>query len=249
LDAWLKSQQSLAEDEDAVNILAHVGDILEQGAIGKDALQKMQVYLEEILASRDSGLPNELTRLDELGGFLSGVASDGVLNDQEIEAMSTWLKANESVQDLWPASEIAGRLERLPEDGIVSDEEREDLLQAVTRIAAASVVGSSAAYEHAATEFWEEQVDSLTLAGATYCLTGDFVSGDGNTVDTRLRCHGADTKPNLNSDVNYLVIGTLASRDWLYTSHGRKIEKALLLKRQGAHITIITERTLLKYLA
>lgn len=89
MDAWLKSQQSLAEDEDAVNILAHVGDILEQGAIGKDALQKMQVYLEEILASRDSGLPNELTRLDELGGFLSGVASDGVLNDQEIEAMST----------------------------------------------------------------------------------------------------------------------------------------------------------------
>jgi len=52
----------------------------------------------------------------------------------------------------------------------------------------------------------------------------------------------------VNANVDYLVIGTLASRDWLYTSHGRKIEKALLLKREGNPIKIITERSLLKFL-
>jgi len=59
---------------------------------------------------------------------------------------------------------------------------------------------------------------------------------------------GAETSPNISKDVDYLVIGTLASRDWLYTSHGRKIEKALLLKRKGVNITVITERTLSKFL-
>jgi hypothetical protein len=66
-------------------------------------------------------------------------------------------------------------------------------------------------------------------------------------VDTLLRLLGAQTNSSINKSVNYLVIGTLASRDWLYTSQGRKIEKALLLKREGSDIKIVTQRTLLKY--
>ena len=58
-------------------------------------------------------------------------------------------------------------------------------------------------------------------------------------MDTLLRLLGAQTNSSINKSVNYLVIGTLASRDWLYTSHGRKIEKALLLKRGGSIYTKI----------
>ena len=65
-------------------------------------------------------------------------------------------------------------------------------------------------------------------------------------METMLRCRGAETSSSVNKSVDYLVIGTLASRDWLYTSHGRKIEKALLSKREGNAIKVITERTLLK---
>ncbi|MDG1025074.1 MAG: BRCT domain-containing protein [Gammaproteobacteria bacterium] len=78
-----------------------------------------------------------------------------------------------------------------------------------------------------------------------FCLTGDFVTGDRNSVNTMLRCLGAETKSSVNKSVDYLVIGTLASRDWLYTSHGRKIVKALLIKREGCDIKVIAERTLL----
>ena len=66
-------------------------------------------------------------------------------------------------------------------------------------------------------------------------------------MDTLLRLLGAQTNSSINKSVNYLVIGTLASRDWLYTSHGSKIEKALLLKRGGSEIKVIAELRLLKY--
>ena len=99
----------------------------------------------------------------------------------------------------------------------------------------------------ASTEVWEDSVDELKLSGSVFCLTGDFVSRDRESVDTLLRLLGAQTNSSINKSVNYLVIGTLASRDWLYTSQGRKIEKALLLKREGSDIKIITQRTLLKY--
>ena len=98
----------------------------------------------------------------------------------------------------------------------------------------------------ASTEVWEDSLDELIVSGSVFCLTGDFVSGDRESVDTMLRCLGGETNSSVNKTVTYLVIGTLASRDWLYTSHGRKIEKALLLKREGSEIKIITERSLLK---
>lgn len=67
-------------------------------------------------------------------------------------------------------------------------------------------------------------------------------------MDTLLRCHGAQTSPGVTGAVDCLVIGTLASPDWLHSSHGRKIEKALLLKRQGSGIKVVTERRLLRLL-
>ncbi len=205
----------------------------------------MQRSIEDILSNRESSQPG-VGQIEELVGFLTGVASDGVLNDQEVEALSSWLDVNESVKDTWPASVIVNRLNNVLEDGIITEEECQDLLQTVNQITGNSSEGDDIGYE-SSTEVWEDKVDTLEIAGKTFCLTGEFVSGDRDTVDTMLRLRGAETSPNVNKNVDYLVIGTLASRDWLYTSHGRKIEKALLLKREGAGVTIITERTLLKF--
>lgn len=247
LDAWLQSQEALRDHEDVVTILSRVGEVLEDGKITSDELLSMQRSIEEIVAANNEDPVEGLGRADELVGFLTGVASDGILNDQEVEALSAWLNGNESIRDKWPASVIVNRLNNILEDGIITEEEREDLMTTVHQITGTETTAEDVSYE-ASTEVWEDTVEEVQLSGSVFCLSGEFVSGDRNTVDTTLRLRGAQTSPNVNKDVNYLVIGTLASRDWLYTSHGRKIEKALLLKRKDVPISIITERTLLKFL-
>jgi len=244
LDSWLQSQEYLSEDADVLAILRLVGDILEDGVIHPDELRQMQTRIEQIV--KDSDTPEGVGHIEELVGFLTGTASDGVLNDQEITAMSSWLEQNEAVREVWPASVIVERLAIILEDGIITDEEREDLLITVRQVTGTDTDESGLSYE-ASTEVWEDSIDELKLAGSVFCLTGDFVSGDRESVDTLLRLLGAQTNSSINKSVDYLVIGTLASRDWLYTSHGRKIEKALLLKRGGSKIKVITERTLLKH--
>ena len=243
LDAWLKSQQYLAEDTDVLAILSQVGDILEDGEISYDELTAMQSHIEAIAAQKDAPAMNSQAQMDELLGFITGVASDGVLNDDEIIAMSNWMDRNSAIHDVWPATIIGNRLSIILEDGIITDEERADLLIVVNRITGKE---PGITYE-VSTEVWEDKIDSLRVEGAIFCLTGDFVSGDRDSIDTMLKCLGAQTSTSVNRSVDYLVIGTLASRDWLYTSHGRKIEKALLLKREGSEIAVITERTLLKF--
>ena len=43
------------------------------------------------------------------------------------------------------------------------------------------------------------------------------------------------------SDLDYLIVGTLNSRDWIYQSFGRKIEKAKEYQKQGHKVKVITE--------
>ena len=43
------------------------------------------------------------------------------------------------------------------------------------------------------------------------------------------------------------MIGELASRDWVASSHERKIEKALLYKQQGVPMFILSEEEWVKY--
>ena len=247
LDAWLQSQQYLAAEADVRQILAKVGDIVADGKVEPDELVSMQQWIRAFIADTEDGDQSRVAQGNELMGFLTGIASDGVLNDQEVNALSDWLNEHNAVRDSWPASVIVDRLNNILEDGVISDEEREDLLQTLRGITSPATNPTGIGYE-ASTEVWEDEVDHVDIADKLFCLTGDFVVGDRNTVDTLLRMKGAELSTSVTSRVDYLVIGTLASRDWLYTSHGRKIEKALLLRREGAGITIITERSLLRFL-
>jgi len=247
LDAWLQSQQFLSDDGDVKKLLAKVGEILEDGQVSPEELQQMREVVTEFIVRSEDQQQADVDQINELMGFLTGIASDGVLNDSEITALDDWLHKHNSVRSIWPASVIIERLAVILDDGVITEEEREDLLETMRRVTSSKVNPTGISYE-ASTEVWEDDVEHIDIAGQMFCLTGEFVAGDRSAVETMLRLKGAKLSPNVNKTVNYLVIGTLASRDWLYTPHGRKIEKALLLKRQNVNVTVITERTLLRNL-
>lgn len=229
-----------------VGILAKVGDILAHGFIDPQSLQVMQANIETLIMGMKDFEDDRVAGIEELLGFLSGIAADGHLNDKEVDALSKWLDSNHVIRDKWPASVVVSRLSTVLEDGVITDDERLDLMRTIQQVAGISAGPEEVSLE-ASIEVWEDAVAAIDVKGSTFCLTGDFVSGDRNTVASKLLSLGGTTSPSVNKSVDYLVIGTLASRNWLYTSHGRKIEKALHLKRKGMTIKTITERALLKF--
>jgi hypothetical protein len=46
-----------------------------------------------------------------------------------------------------------------------------------------------------------------------------------------------------------MIVGTIGSRDWIASGHGRKIEKAMHYKQKGFPIVIMSEESLLKFVA
>jgi hypothetical protein len=99
-------------------------------------------------------------KIDEPIGFLTGVASDGVLNDQEVDALSGWLNRNETIREKWPASVIVNRLNNVLEDCIITDEGQHDLMVTVNQITGNDNSAPDVSYE-ASTEVWGDEVDDL----------------------------------------------------------------------------------------
>jgi hypothetical protein len=46
----------------------------------------------------------------------------------------------------------------------------------------------------------------------------------------------------ISRGLDYLVIGEIGSRDWIHSTHGRKIEKAIDYSGRGCHIAIVAEQ-------
>jgi NAD-dependent DNA ligase len=85
----------------------------------------------------------------------------------------------------------------------------------------------------------------IDLEGKVFCLTGVFMAGKRSHVeDIVKRCNGLISK-TVTKKIDYLVIGTLSSRDWRFSSHGRKIEKAISYRdNEGVGLKVVSEEML-----
>jgi len=92
------------------------------------------------------------------------------------------------------------------------------------------------------TQFPVDEIAEIDFAGATFCFTGKFIFGQRSACEEVVIALGAVASKNVTKKVNYLVIGELASRDWVASSHGRKIEKALYFKEKGVPVMILSEK-------
>jgi NAD-dependent DNA ligase len=82
---------------------------------------------------------------------------------------------------------------------------------------------------------------TLTFGGWTYCFTGKFACGTRGQVEQVVRSLGAKvcTAPTLKT--NIVVIGSIGSRDWIHSTHGRKIESAVAMRERGHRIALVGE--------
>lgn len=189
---------------------------------------------------------NEIKAINSLYGLIMGITADRVINNNEIYYLHLWLKDNESYTDIYPLNIIKNRINDILKDGIIDDEERQDLHQTLDSILGGNFVETGMA-GGLSSAYGVEEPDSIVICTSLFCLTGKFISGPREKCERIITRFGGKTAKTITKELDYLVIGTLASRDWIGTSHGRKIEKALQYKQKGHPITILSEECWTKY--
>jgi len=184
---------------------------------------------------------------ESLIGICAGLLADNKLNDEEICFLNTWLADNESLATTWPGEVVYERVREVLSDGIITEEEREYLKQTLSDLIGGTLQDSGAT-SGLSTTLPINDVDLIKIKGNSFCFTGNFLFGTRKACERAIDEREGAISPRIRTDLDYLVIGSLASREWAHTSHGRKIEKAMEYKKKGYPITIISEEQWVQYL-
>lgn len=177
--------------------------------------------------------------IDELIGISRGVIADGVVDEKEAIFIGQWIENHREVAEKWPVNVLYARLTEMLKDGILSEDEQEELLETLR-----DLTGESSLFQDSnksTTLPVDKPAPDIEFKGKTFCLTGKFVFGTTLDCEETIAEMGGDVVPMPGKETDYLVIGELCSPDWIHTTFGRSIEKGVELKEQGQSLVILTE--------
>lgn len=181
---------------------------------------------------------------DALIGLSAGIAADGQINQQEAEFLENWISTNLAQLDDPVINLLYRRLSDMLADGVLDAEEASELLSTLRGLA-----GLSAAKPHAADNAFIPPTNlplcmpapELEWNGRLFVFTGVMAYGPRKDCEALVTSRGGKVGPGVSKNVHYLVIGAVGNEQWLHSTYGTKIKKAVELREAGAQISIVSE--------
>ncbi|WP_068312836.1 BRCT domain-containing protein [Polycladidibacter hongkongensis] len=174
----------------------------------------------------------------ELIGIARGVIADGTLNDLEIEFLYKWLIANADAAQNPLVNALIARIKDALADGVIDDEERQDLLSTLHELTGADFETGEAL--KAATLPLDDPMPAIVFPHRNFTFTGTFTFGKRKDVEAVTKQLGGNITP-LNMKTHFLVIGEYATDSWLQSSFGTKIVKAVEMREKRRPIALVSE--------
>jgi hypothetical protein len=176
--------------------------------------------------------------LDELIGLVKGILADGLVSKTECEVLANWCTAHGDEAGTWPIGPIVGLLSHIYDDGIVTPQELENLRFLLTEL-----VGQVSEAGTPSTALpLSKPAPQVIFYQKVFVFTGKFGSGTRNDCFKQTMLRGGICEDTITRRVDYLVIGSMGSRDWVHSPWGRKIERAMEIQKSKP-ISIISEET------
>lgn len=183
-------------------------------------------------------------KVDELVGVCRGLLADGELNSSEAAFLQDWLLRNQAYSERYPFNELYARLTSALIDGVVDHDEESDLLATLSYFVGGEWYDADSGVTSRSTALPFDEPAPLILFSedAPFCVTGTFSFGPREMVISAIKVRGGRVDNTVLKRTRYLLIGEFASRDWIHSSYGRKIEQAIECRALGQEISIISEQ-------
>lgn len=175
-----------------------------------------------------------------LNGFAHGLLADGDLSSSEIRTLSKWIEANDFLRGTYPYDEICSIL-------FCDSFDPNELLAFLSTIIDfnESFNLCDAKFERLRNQYLTCGIYSsnpeIVFSKKVFCFTGDSYKSSRSDMMELVKSLGGDCSDSVTKKVNYLVVGEAGSDAWAHCAYGRKIEKAMCLRKQGLSIQIVRE--------
>ncbi|MEK6788487.1 MAG: BRCT domain-containing protein [Pseudomonadota bacterium] len=244
LDGWIKEHIDLLGGDGDFNDLKHqLSDILRDGIVTEDELEDTCELIDCIISNRSgSYCYDSNSAVQHLIAMLHGILADAKLNEKEVRHLATWLRRTSDLRHIWPADILANRVEAILEDGVITSEELIHLQQTLVMVAGGTFqeLGTVSGITTTAYQL-EDTGEAVEITGKHFVVTGAFLYGTRKICEAAIESRGGIICAAITKKVDYLVVGIQASRDWINSSHGLKMQKAAELRRAGHKIRTVHE--------
>jgi NAD-dependent DNA ligase len=186
--------------------------------------------------------------MEALLGIVRGLMADQALNESELQYLHAWLLDNESLCSVWPASALLDRTRAILNDGTVTGDELRALEEVLRALVGGTLQESGAASGLSTTLPVDESL-RIVFAGKTFCFTGTFAYGRRSVCEAAVIDRGGAVSSTVRKDLDFLIVGSIATESWQHSSFGRKIEQAVALASKSGRPFITSERNFVAHLA
>jgi len=248
LKEWAESMSSTARKKPFREFLISISELNAQTLEERISTIEDIYWLCQKFDTEESVYYDALTsEIQTLIGFCHGIIIDQVLENSEIVALEKWLYEHEHLEGHFIYDELIKTVQGILSDGKIDEAERNFLFSSLESL---SGPGSIKSDENTAPRndliFTTQRIEMLE--NQNFVLTGEFHWGGRSELTELLLDKGAIVSSTPSKKTNYVVIGEVGSEHWAYSRFGRKVEKALELRKSIDTLHIVREVCLIKHL-
>jgi hypothetical protein len=245
LNHWCKCHHHLAHRPPFDTIFPLISESLSDGILSNEEYQDIMWLACQYKESKYHDLIK--VAIQELHGYIHGIIANNAIVEKEAFGLSEWLSLNDFLQGIFPFDEINAILTNMLADGKL-DENESQLLKAYL----SSYVDTTISYNLNQPELKKLREDlcvtgicavcpDIVFADRTFCFTGKSQSASRFELADKIVSLGGIFRDSVSSRTNYLIVGSDGNPCWAYSCYGRKVEKAMNLRKEGAQVMIVHE--------
>ena len=242
LNHWLAEHVDVRDRHPFNELIPVVQSAVADGVITQDEHDDV-VWLCERLRSTEY-FDQTTADLQRLHAILGGIVSDGQITEDELRGLSTWLQAHEHLKTCWPYDEIDSLIVGILKDKKIDAQEHALLKSFFSEFVAISddrTINRPLVSESTNIVGLCAVCPEIEFIASTFCFTGASSQHTRKSLGATVERLGGIVAPNVTRTVKYLVIGADGNPCWAYACYGRKVERAVELRKSGVRVLIVHE--------
>lgn len=242
LRIWLSDHAELKDRHPFTELMPVLQTAIADGVLTQDE-QADLLWLCNRLRSTEY-FDSSTADMQRLHALLAGILADGRISEAELRSLAAWQNDHQHLRMCWPYDEVESLITSILQDKEIDEKEHKALIDFFSEFIAVfdqRVVKNPAVSQNGTLAGLCAVCPTVEFVGARFCFTGAstrFTRNELTAIVTRL---GGEVRPSVSKEIGYLVIGAEGNPCWAYACYGRKVEKAVELRRSGSRLLIIHE--------
>ncbi|GAA4274381.1 BRCT domain-containing protein [Aquimarina gracilis] len=244
LKKWVENHYSLIDRNPFKEFMTIISETVSNNISATETIEDLFWLCQKY--ENDNYYYNAVTTdLQTLQGICHGILADGIINEKEVRDLEKWLEQNTHLSTYYPYDEIRSLMLSIISDGIIEEEEiliLKAYLNQFVNIESKEIakqIDKETANINISGHCTSDP--NIEFDGKTFCVTGILKSGNRSELESLISDLGGIPTKTVSKKTDYLIVGDNGNPAWAFACYGRKVEKALEMRKSGHQICLVHE--------